>query len=73
MAFRPEKFSGRSRNWPLAPDPGLDPGSRSRTQRDRVVDFKFKPRSDHQLDFFQVVPGSIPQLRWYLANSSTFC
>ena len=33
----------------------------------------FKPRPDHELDLFQVVPGSTPLLHLYLANSSSSC
>ena len=34
---------------------------------------EFKSRSDHQLDLFQVVPGSTPLLRLYIANWSALC
>ena len=44
----------------------------------RVLDLKsgepeFKFRSDHQLDLFQVAPGSTPRLRLYIANWSASC
>ena len=61
----------------LAPCPFFDKGKFNATfkgdrrQRGRVVrvahlksgDFEFKFRSDHQLDLFQVVSGSLPLLR----------
>ena len=45
-------------------------------QRGRVVrasslksgDPELKSRSDHKLDLFEVVPGSTPRLRSYIAN-----
>ena len=44
----------------------------------RVADLKsgspeFKSRSDHQLDLFQVVPGSTSWLHLYIANWSASC
>ena len=36
-------------------------------------DFEFKSRPDHQLDLFQVAPGSTPRLRLYIANWSASC
>ena len=36
-------------------------------------DPEFKPRSDHWLDLFEVVPGSTPRLRLYIANWSASC
>ena len=52
-----------------------------RRQRGRVVrasdlksgDPEFGSRSDHLLDLFQVVPGSTPWLRLYIANWSASC
>ena len=44
----------------------------------RALDLKsgypeFKSRSDHQLDLFQVVPGSPPWLHLYIVNWSASC
>lgn len=36
-------------------------------------DLEFKSRSVHQLDLFQVVPGSTPWLCLYIANWSATC
>ena len=44
----------------------------------RALDLKsgdpeFKSRSDHNVDLFQLVPGSTPQLYQYMANWSASC
>ena len=39
----------------------------------KSADPEFKLRFDHQLDLFQVIPGSTPRLRLYTANWSTSC
>ena len=36
-------------------------------------DPEFKSRSDHQLDLFEVIPGSSPRLRLYITNWSASC
>ena len=55
--------------------------SKKRRQRSRMVwapdlksvDLEFKSRPDHQLNLFQVVPGSTPLLRLYIPNWSASC
>ena len=54
--------------------PSLSPRGRVvRAQDLKSGDPEFKSRSDHYLDLFELVPGSTPRLRLYIANWSASC